>query len=675
VAITTAGSNTLTLSSPVSSGTGSLSITGSANVILNSANTFTGGLTLNGGSLKQGVATALGSANGTLTLHSGALDLNGLATGLGVLTGSGGSITSTPAAALTLGNNNATGGNYAGSISGPIALTKTGSGTQILSGNNPYTGLTTVSAGILRSAADHAIGNGDLTLNGGTLDLQSFSDTVAALTLTSGTITGTTGLLTATSYSLTTGTISARIGGASATLTKPGSLYTNSATLSGANTYGGATTLGTTSGSLVIAHNSALGNTTGIDVTGTGGTALVLADGVTITGKPITIRGTGANNGSNTGSFSGSLTTNPSATATWTGSVTLGDGTGRLGAGNSGTLNITGPILGSGANQSLSLSSGSGTSLGTVVLSGANNFTGNISIVRGSLKLGAANTLPATAILDVGSASIVENTTFDLNGFSQTLAGLKRTSTNATQVSTVTNSSTTPATLTLNQSTGLAYSGVITGNFTLAKSGAGTLTLSNTNALASSVSLDLQAGTVSIAHPHTITALRLNGVWQAPGTYTATHPSGRIAGSGSLIVTTAGPSGFTTWIDGFNTLSAAQKLPDSDPDSDGVGNLLEYVLNGLPNTANSGILPVPSLTATHFVFTFTQREESHAATTQTFEYGTNLGTWTAVNITPPTGPEVAFGPSVSGARGVTISIPKSAAPAGRLFGRLVVLQP
>jgi autotransporter-associated beta strand protein len=674
VSLTTAGTNTLTLASPVSSGTGSFSISGTATVLLNSPNPFTGGLTLNGGTLQQGVAGALGSANGSLTLTGGNLDLNGIATGIGSLTGSGGSITSPSAATLTLGNNNANGGNFAGSISGPVALTKTGSGTQILSGTNPYTGLTTVSSGTLRSGADHAIGNGDLSVSGGTLDLQTFSDTVAALTLTSGSITGTTGLLTANSYTLTTGTLSARIGGTSATLAKSGGTHTNTATLAGANSYGGTTSLGINSGSLVLAHDSALGNTPSVDVLGSG-TALVLADGISITGKPITLRGTGANNGSNAGSFSGALTTSSSATATWTGTITLGDTSGRLGAGNSGTLHLTGPILGSGTNQSLSLSSGSGANVGTVVLSGANDFSGNLSIVRGTLKLGATNTLPATAILDVGSASIVENTTFDLAGFSQTLAGLRRTSTNATQASTVTNSSTTPATLTLNQASNLSYSGRITGTLTLAKSGSGSLTLSNSNALASTVSLDLQAGTVSIAHPHTITALRLNGAWMAPGTYTAAHPSGRISGTGSLVVTSAGPSGFTSWIDGFAGLSATAKLPDADPDADGIANLLEYVLNGLPTTADSGILPTPALTPTHFVFSFTQREESHSTTTQIFEYGSTLAGWTSVQITSPAGPGVSLGTPAAGLRSVSVSVPRSAATDGRLFGRLKVTTP
>jgi len=673
LSISTAGTATLTLASPVSGGAGGLAISGSANIVLNATSTFTGGLTLNGGSLRQGVANALGSSNGTLTLHSGSLDLNGIATGFGALTGNGGTLTSATPATLTLGNNNATGGNFAGTLSGPIALTKTGTGLQTLSGNNLHTGLTTVSAGTLRAGADDAIGNGDLTISGGTLDLQAFSDTVGTLTLTSGSITG-SGILTANSFSLVTGTISARLGGATATLAKSGSTYTNVATLSGANTYGGATTLGTNAGSLALSHNAALGNTTSIDVSGNG-TAVVLADGITITGKPITLRGSGANNGS-AGSFSGPLTTAANATATWTGSVTLGDSNGRIGAGNSGTLHLSGPILGSGANQGLSLSSGSGANIGTVVLSGSNNFTGNVSIVRGNLRLGAANTLPATAILDVGSAtSATENTSFDLAGFSQTLAGIRRSSTSTTQLSTVTNSSTTSATLTLNQASNLSYSGRITGDLTLIKSGAGTLTLSNTSALASSLTVSIDAGALSLNATHTITALRLNGVWQAPGTYTAANSSARILGTGSLVVTSAGPSGFGAWIDGFAGLSAAAKLPDADPDADGIANLLEYVLNGLPTSADSGILPVPSLTPTHFVFSFTRREESAATTTQIFEYGSTLGAWTSVPITSPAGPGVSLGTPAGGLRSVTVSVPRSAAPDGRLFGRLQVSSP
>ncbi len=581
VTLSTNGSSTLTVASSVSSGAGSLAISGTANVILSANNAFTGGLTLNGAILKQGVSGALGSVNGGVNLLSGNLDLNGIATGLGSLSGINGNIVNTGAATtLTLGNNNATGGLFAGSINGAIAITKTGSGTQTLSGNNGYTGATTISAGTLRCAADQSLGSGDLTINGGTLDLQSYSDSVAALTLNSGNITGTSGLLVATSYSLTSGTLSARIGGDTASLTKSGGTYSNSVTLSGSNNYGGTTSLLTNAGSLILAHNAALGNSSSVNVAGSGA-ALVLAHGISIGGKNITVRGTGANNNT-LGSFSGGLTTATNASAVWTGSVTLGDANARIGAGNGGTLHVSGSILGSGTNQNLSLSSGSTSSLGTTVLSGTNSFTGGISLVRGNLKLGAANTLPATAIIDVGSANIVENTTFDLNGFSQTLAGIKRTSTNATQVSTITNSSSAPATLTLNQSATLSYSGRITGNLTLVKSGSGSLTLTNTAVLDATLSLMLDSGSLNLSTNQTIAALRLNGTWQAAGTYNASNGQGRISGSGTLTVTSSGPSGYATWIDSFGSLTSAQKLTTADPDGDGASNFEEYAFGGNP---------------------------------------------------------------------------------------------
>ena len=72
--------------------------------------------------------------------------------------------------------------------SGTLALTKSGAGTLTLSGNNTYSGATTVSAGTLQAASATALSaNSDFTV-GSTLDLNGFSNSIGSLA-GSGTIT------------------------------------------------------------------------------------------------------------------------------------------------------------------------------------------------------------------------------------------------------------------------------------------------------------------------------------------------------------------------------------------------------------------------------------------------------------------------------------------------------
>jgi len=59
--------------------------------------------------------------------------------------------------------------NWKNDISGSGTLTKQGTGTLILSGNNTYTGGTVLAQGILEADSNKAFGTGNVTNNGGTI--------------------------------------------------------------------------------------------------------------------------------------------------------------------------------------------------------------------------------------------------------------------------------------------------------------------------------------------------------------------------------------------------------------------------------------------------------------------------------------------------------------------------
>ena len=124
-------------------------------------------------------------------------------------------------------------------ISAPIisggSLTKKGNGVLQLFGNNGYTGLTTVSAGVLQDSGS-AI-SGPVLVNGGTYQLTGADNGVGTVTISSGLITG--GTLTGTSYSVSGGTISAPLAGSSATL----NATAGTTHLTANNSYGGLTTV------------------------------------------------------------------------------------------------------------------------------------------------------------------------------------------------------------------------------------------------------------------------------------------------------------------------------------------------------------------------------------------------------------------------------------------------
>jgi fibronectin-binding autotransporter adhesin len=138
-------------------GAGTLNKTGTGTMITSGVNTYSLGTVLSAGMLQLSGSGTLGSTSGSLTVNGGTLDLNGTNQTVGALSGSGGTILNNStgtAKTLNVGTGNSS-GSYAGVIAdhsagtGTLALTKTGSGSQTLTGTNTYTGATTVNAGSL----------------------------------------------------------------------------------------------------------------------------------------------------------------------------------------------------------------------------------------------------------------------------------------------------------------------------------------------------------------------------------------------------------------------------------------------------------------------------------------------------------------------------------------------
>jgi fibronectin-binding autotransporter adhesin len=262
-------------------------------------------------------ADQVADTSSVLVKGGGTFDLNGHNEGFDGLAGTGnGVVTSATAATLTLGTNHdvlistntvgaalagvgSTGLNsFAGSITGALAVTKAGTGTQILGGSSTYSGATLINSGTLKAAgADvlpSGVGKGDLTLSNaiiggidaaGVFDTGGFDQKINGLNAAAGTTAYITnnlpiGVASMTStlivghgdasgdyagtlqdgFTVTTGSVSATGARGVLALTKVG---TGRQTLSGANTYTGATRV--SGGTLAFASVDANANALTID--------------------------------------------------------------------------------------------------------------------------------------------------------------------------------------------------------------------------------------------------------------------------------------------------------------------------------------------------------------------------------------------------------------------------
>lgn len=142
---------------------GSYGITkvGNGTLRLTQTSTHTGGTIINAGTIKAAANQSVGPAGSTLTINNGWLDLDGHSQALAALIGgsSGGVQGGTGAiSVLTIGGGNAS-SSFGGTLTGNLAVVKTGSGTLTLTGQIATNSLITVEGGTLDlSAASVATG-------------------------------------------------------------------------------------------------------------------------------------------------------------------------------------------------------------------------------------------------------------------------------------------------------------------------------------------------------------------------------------------------------------------------------------------------------------------------------------------------------------------------------------
>lgn len=244
---------------------------------------------------------------------------------------------------------------------------------------------------------------------------------------------------------------------------------------------------------------------------------------------------------------------------------------------SSGTLTYGGVIANkSGVTNGILVKQGGGI----LALGGQSTYGGDTSINNGTIQLTAgADRLPTTTTLNIGQASNANLGTFDLNGFSQQVAGLNSIAgTNATATrNTVTSAA--AATLTLGGAGTYSFgagttqnSGVIAGAITLVKSGTGTQSLGSVNTYTGATNVTggklavASTGAISTSSAVTVSdqaELNVNGVVGAV-TLNAPGATGNAGGTLSGAGTTGAVSVSGTISPGASGLNSVGPLNTGD---------------------------------------------------------------------------------------------------------------
>ena len=507
------------------SGTGGVTKTGVGTLQLSNANTHSGTTTISDGLLIVNNALALQNSTVTLDITNGLQFAPGI-TGFsfGSLAGStSGALTLEDAASqavnLTVGGTNAS-STYSGTIDGAGTLTKTGTGTLTLAGSdaNTYSGLTTVSNGVItvsKSTGVNAIAGDISLLTGGSLrfgtNTNQLADTLQV------TIDGDKSTFNGIGSNSGIATINETIGAITVTRgvvnTGAGSVLR----VTGASDFTGTTGITKDTSTMFIGNSSSVfitGSLALTDMTGAGGTES--ANSFTVFGNNDTIQttlqiGSGGltlnnsnlylNKGSSTNTLGSLLILDGDITVTGSSPSAIIFNSGTLGqaeiqlSSTSGTATRTidtqadlsiNPDINNGAATTANITK---TGAGTLTLGGNNTYTGHTQVDAGTLSFTTSANLgdaSATNTLGLGSSALLQYTGADITDLTANRDLLLPSG---------------AATIEVTQSTGnLILSGDVTGagTGTFSKTGAGTLTLAGTDLSGfSNRGFDLAAGGVS----------------------------------------------------------------------------------------------------------------------------------------------------------------------------------
>ncbi|MBN8975866.1 MAG: autotransporter-associated beta strand repeat-containing protein [Rhizobiales bacterium] len=372
----------------------------------------------------------------------------------------------------------------------PGGLAKSGAGILTLSGANTYTGGTTIAGGTLRVENNSALGSGAVTTTGSVLDYADGitlnnpividSNTtqlqvLAGIATQAGAISELNGprplekigagALTLSSVNTYTGGTMVSQGILSANVT--GALGTGPVTINPTVAAGVIFAASASAGSLSINLANARSVLGFIDHASAGDATIISSGNVGFAQNSSADHATLINNTGGRVDISG-LTSGGMSIGSLSGGGAVFLGAKTLTLGGLGTNDTIGGVIQDGGGLSGGVGGGLiKTGAGTLTLSGVNTYTGDTTISGGTLRMGAENVLASSAGVSVN------NGTWDLAGYNQTVKGL-----NGNPGTGVTLGS---ATLTVDNAANSAYWGGISGSGGVTKTGGATFILLGNN--------------------------------------------------------------------------------------------------------------------------------------------------------------------------------------------------